>query len=159
MPQFATERRVPFSPEQMFALVADVEKYPEFLPLCESLSVRSRKERDGKTVLIAEMAVGYKAIKESFTTQVFLNPAESAIEAKYLDGPFRYLSNQWKFEPAPGGGAIVRFFIDYEFKNRVLSALMGAMFDRAFRKFAEAFEKRAASIYGTAPGAMSPASA
>ncbi len=152
MPQFSTERRVPYSAEQMFDLVADVEKYPEFLPLCESLSVRTRKEREGKTVLVAEMSVGYKAIREIFTTQVFLNPPEKVIETKYVDGPFRYLSNRWTFTPTAGGGCAIGFFIDYEFKSRVLSALMGAMFDRAFRKFAEAFEKRAGLIYG-APAA------
>ncbi len=148
MPQFRTERRVRFSPDQMFALVADVERYPEFLPLCEALTVRSRRDRDGQTVLVADMAVGYKAIRESFASQVHLKPAEHTIDAKYLDGPFRYLSNHWHFEPAPDGGTIVRFFIDYEFKSRMLGVLMGAMFDRAFRKFAEAFEKRAELIYG-----------
>ena len=138
---------MPYSPEQMFDLVADVGSYPAFLPLCESLAVRTRKEREGKTVLVAEMVVGYKAIRETFTTQVFLNPPEKVIETKYLDGPFRYLSNRWTFTPAPNGGCVIGFFIDYEFKSRVLSALMGAMFDRAFRKFAEAFEKRAGTIY------------
>lgn len=149
MPQFSTERRVPFSPEQMFALVADVEKYPEFLPLCEALEVRSRRERDDKTLLVAAMSIGYKAIRETFATQVLLQPQEHLIDVKYLDGPFRYLTNQWRFEPASAsGGCVVRFFIDYEFKSRVLSMLMGAMFDRAFRKFADAFEKRALKVYG-----------
>lgn len=146
MPQFETRRTVPQSPDQMFALVADVEKYPEFLPLCEALAVRSRKERDGKTLLVADMTVGYKAIHETFTTQVLLNPSERAIDVKYLDGPFRYLDNRWRFNAA-AGGCEVHFFIDYEFKSRVLGALMGSMFDRAFRMFSEAFEKRAASVY------------
>ena len=132
----------------MFALVADVEKYPEFLPLCEALTVRSRKERDGRTMLVADMTVGYKAIRETFTSQVHLKPDENAIDVKYLDGPFRYLSNIWRFEPAEGGGTDVHFFIDYEFKSRILGAVMGAMFDRAFRMFADAFEKRADAIYG-----------
>ena len=148
MPQFETRRQVPHSPEQMYALVADVERYPEFLPLCEGLVVRSRKERDGKELLVADMTVGYKAIRETFTTQVLLNPAEQAIDVKYIDGPFRYLDNRWRFEPVSGGGCSVHFFIDYEFKSRILSAMMGAMFDRAFRLFAEAFEKRADAIYG-----------
>ncbi|PZO79413.1 MAG: ubiquinone-binding protein [Mesorhizobium amorphae] len=150
MPQFRTERRVRFTPDQMFALVADVERYPEFLPLCEALSVRSRRERDGQSVLTAEMTVGYMAIRESFTTQVHLKPAEHAIDASYLDGPFKSLQSQWRFEPLPEGGTLVRFFVDYEFKSRMLGALMGAMFDRAFRKFAEAFESRAEKIYGPA---------
>jgi coenzyme Q-binding protein COQ10 len=147
MPKFEATRRVAHSPEEMFALVADVEKYPEFLPLCESLTVRSRRERDGKTVLVADMSVGYKAIRETFTTQVLLKPEELTIDVKYIDGPFKYLSNIWSFEPA-SDGCFVRFFIDYEFKSRILAAVMGTMFDRAFRMFAEAFEKRADAIYG-----------
>ena len=132
----------------MFALVADVERYPEFLPMCEALTVRSRRERDGVTLLVAEMTVGYKALRETFTSQVVLKPADSRIDVKYVDGPFRYLTNRWRFEPAAGGGAEIHFFIDYEFKSRILGALMGAMFDRAFRMFAEAFEKRADAVYG-----------
>lgn len=147
MPSFESARDVTHAPEQMFALVADVEKYPQFLPLCEALSVRSRKERDGRTILVADMTVGYKAIRETFTSQVLLKPDENVIEVKYLDGPFKYLTNIWRFEPLPDGSR-VHFFIDYEFKSRILGALMGSMFDRAFRMFAEAFEKRADEIYG-----------
>ncbi|MGR6430886.1 type II toxin-antitoxin system RatA family toxin [Rhizobium sp. PAMB 3174] len=147
MPKFETVRSVPHTPDQMFALVADVERYPEFLPLCEALTVRSRKEREGKTLLVADMSIGYKAIRETFTTQVLLKPDEHAIDVKYIDGPFRYLDNRWRFEPEGEGGCQIRFYIDYEFKSRILGAMMGAMFDRAFRMFAEAFEKRAASIY------------
>ena len=150
MPKFDTTRRVAHTPEQMFALVADVEKYPQFLPLCEALTVRSRKSRDGRELLVADMTVGYKAIRETFTSQVHLNPEERVIEVSYLDGPFKYLTNVWRFEPSPGGGANVQFFIDYEFRSRLLGALMGAMFDRAFRMFADAFEKRAVEVYGPA---------
>ncbi len=146
MPQFETRRSVAHSPEKMFDLVADVERYPEFLPLCEALTVRSRKERDGKELLVADMTVGYKAIRETFTTQVLLNPAENLIDVKYIDGPFKYLTNVWRFDPAESG-CEVHFFIDYEFKSRILGALMGSMFDRAFRMFAEAFEMRADKIY------------
>ncbi|TPI14627.1 type II toxin-antitoxin system RatA family toxin [Mesorhizobium sp. B3-1-9] len=147
MPKFEATRRVAHTPQEMFALVADIEAYPQFLPLCESLTVRSRKERDGRTILVADMSIGYKAIRETFTTQVLLNPAEHAIDVKYIDGPFKYLSNIWRFDPA-GGGCEVHFFIDYEFKSRILGAVMGTMFDRAFRMFSEAFEKRADVIYG-----------
>lgn len=147
MPKFEATRRVAHTPEEMFALVADIEKYPQFLPLCEALSIRSRKERDGRTVLVADMTVGYKAIRETFTTQVYLKPDERIIDVKYIDGPFKYLSNVWGFEPA-SDGCFVRFFIDYEFKSRILGAMMGSMFDRAFRMFAEAFEKRADVVYG-----------
>ncbi|NTJ42318.1 type II toxin-antitoxin system RatA family toxin [Agrobacterium larrymoorei] len=147
MPHFETRRPVKHSPQRMYDLVADVEKYPEFLPLCEALSVRSRKERDGKSLLVADMTVGYKAIRETFTTQVLLKPEEHAIDVKYLDGPFKYLDNRWRFEPSPDGGCSVYFYIDYEFKSLILGAVMGSMFDRAFRMFAEAFEARADRIY------------
>jgi coenzyme Q-binding protein COQ10 len=149
MPKFEIRRPVKHSAEKMYALVADIERYPEFLPLCEALAVRSRKERDGKTLLLADMSVGYKAIRETFTTQVLLNPAEQAIDVKYIEGPFKYLDNRWRFEPS-ADGCIVHFFIDYEFKSMILGALMGSMFDRAFRMFAEAFEARADKIYATA---------
>ena len=150
MPKFEATRRVAHTPEEMFALVADIKTYPQFLPLCESLTVRSRKERDGRTILVADMSIGYKAIRETFTTQVLLNPAEHAIDVKYIDGPFKYLSNIWRFDPAEKG-CEVHFFIDYEFKSRILGAVMGTMFDRAFRMFSEAFEKRADVIYGAKP--------
>ena len=149
MPKFEATRRVSHAPEEMFALVADVEKYPQFLPLCEKLEIRSRKERDGRTMLVADMTIGYKAIRETFTTQVLLKPDENAIDVKYIDGPFKYLTNIWRFETAEAG-CDVRFFIDYEFKSRILGAVMGTMFDRAFRMFSEAFEKRADAVYGTA---------
>lgn len=147
MPQYETTRLVRHTPEKMFALVADVERYPAFLPMCEALSVRSRRERDGITLLVADMTVGYKAIRETFTSQVVLKPAENAIDVRYVDGPFKYLSNRWTFEPA-GSGCEIHFFIDYEFKSRILGAVVGAMFERAFRMFAEAFEKRADEVYG-----------
>ena len=131
MPQFETIKHVTHPPHEMFALVADVEKYPEFLPLCEALTVRSRKEREGRTVLVADMTVGYKAIRETFTSQVHLKPDENAIDVKYLDGPFRYLSNIWRFDAAADGGTDIHFFIDYEFKSRILGAMMGAMFDQS----------------------------
>jgi coenzyme Q-binding protein COQ10 len=147
MPKFETTRRVRHSPDQMFSLVADVERYPEFLPLCEGLTVRSRRERDGATLLVADMTVGYKAIRETFVTQVLLKPEERRIEVQYVEGPFRHLENRWRFLPAPDGCDVV-FFIEYEFRSRMLGALMGTMFERAFRMFAEAFEKRADAIYG-----------
>jgi coenzyme Q-binding protein COQ10 len=149
VPKFDVRRRVKHGPAEMFALVADVEKYPEFLPLCEALTVRSRKERDGRIVLVADMTVGYKAIRETFTTQVFLDPEARVIDVKYIDGPFKYLANQWAFDAAPDGGCDIRFSIDYEFKSRILGVMMGAMFDRAFRMFAEAFERRADAVYGS----------
>ncbi len=149
MPSFRVTRRVRHTAQQMYDLVADVERYPEFLPLCESLRVIRRQDRpEGGEVLVAEMGVGYKAIRERFTTRVTLDPAAHRIVAEYIDGPFRHLENRWTFKDAEGGGCDVDFFITYEFKSRTLGLLMGTMFDRAFRKFTDAFEGRAARIYG-----------
>ena len=131
----------------MFDLVADVERYPEFLPLCESLTVLSREPRPPDTVLNARMGVGYKAIRETFTSRVTLRPDDLAILVEYLDGPFRRLENRWRFLPAPGGSDI-DFYVDYEFRSPLLAILMGAMFDKAFRQFASAFEERARKTYG-----------
>ena len=147
MAEHSETRFLPYSADLMYAVVADVERYPEFLPLCEALTIRSRKERDGKSLLVADMTVGYKAIRETFTTQVLLNKAERAIDVKYIDGPFKYLDNRWRFAPSENGGCSIDFFIDYEFKSRILGALMGSMFDRAFRMFTDAFETRANKIY------------
>jgi coenzyme Q-binding protein COQ10 len=132
----------------MFDLVADVESYPQFLPMCEALAVKSRRERDGKTLLVADMTVGYKLIRETFTSQVLLDRADLVIDTKYLDGPFRYLKNRWYFEADSEGTCKVHFNIDYEFKSRMLGMVMGSMFDIAFRKFSQAFEERADKIYG-----------
>jgi len=148
MPSFETKTRVPYSPRQMYDLVADVERYPEFLPLCQALRVRSREQNDeGQVVLVADMTVAYKVINETFTSEVRLDPARPAVDVSYLDGPFHHLENRWLFRPLPGGSEI-DFFISYEFRSRLLGVVMGAMFDQAFRRFAEAFEARARQVYG-----------
>ncbi|NEU11916.1 type II toxin-antitoxin system RatA family toxin [Methylobacterium sp. BTF04] len=151
MPSFRIDRAVRHSPQQMYDLVADVERYPEFLPLCESLRVLRRQTgEDGVEVLVAEMGVGYKAIRERFTTRVTLDRANMKIVAEYIDGPFRHLENRWLFKEGADGGCTIDFFITYEFKSRTLGLLMGSMFDRAFRKFTDAFEARAGRVYGAA---------
>lgn len=139
----------------MFDLVADVEQYPQFLPMCTGLTVRERRtDPQGREVIVAVMSVGYKAIRESFTSRVTLDRANLKILVEYVDGPFRYLENVWIFRDRETGssahGAEVEFFIDYEFKSRMLGVLMGGLFDTAFRKFAEAFERRADLVYGRA---------
>ncbi|WP_336742575.1 type II toxin-antitoxin system RatA family toxin [Aureimonas altamirensis] len=151
MPKFESTRIVTFTPRQMFDLVADVERYPEFVPLCERLTIRTRREREGTTLLVADMTVAYKMIRESFATQVLLDPDKRQIDVEYIDGPFRFLRNQWRFEDDPKGCRVV-FFIEYEFKSRALGMVMGSMFDYAFRRFAVAFEERAAKVYA-APAA------
>lgn len=153
MQSFRDERRVRHTPQQMFDLVADVEKYPQFVPLCEELRILRRMptQADGTDVILAVMSVGYKAIRESFTTRVKLDKANLMVDVDYVDGPFRVLDNVWRFKPAgtrPEDGTLVEFSISYEFKSFALGLLMGSMFDRAFRKFAAAFEARADTVYG-----------
>ena len=152
MPLFRVERRVGHTAAEMFDLVADVERYPEFVPLCKALKVRSRSsEGDGRETLTADMTVGYKLIRETFTSRVTLDKPNLKVRVEYIDGPFSRLENVWTFRDEPGGdGSRVSFFIDYEFKSRTLGALMGSMFDAAFRKFASAFERRADAVYGRA---------
>lgn len=149
MPKFETTRRVPYSARQMYEIVADVEAYPQFLPLCEGLRVESRQTDGDKTTIIATMSVGYKTIKESFRTRVTLMPGDLSILVEYLDGPFSRLVNRWRFQQA-GAGSDVHFYIDYEFRSIMLGMLMGALFDKAFRRFSEAFEERARQVYGPA---------
>jgi coenzyme Q-binding protein COQ10 len=132
----------------MFDVVADVERYPEFLPLCEGLEIESRTNGQEKSVLVATMTVGYGALHETFTSRVTLEPSLPAIGAATVSGPFRHLDNRWRFLPAPGG-AEIEFFIDYEFRSRLNGLLVGALFDNAIRRYAEAFEARAHVVYGT----------
>lgn len=148
MPSFERIHSVNYSANNMYALVADVEKYPEFLPMCERLIVQSRREKKGRELLMASMSIGYKSIQETFTTKVMLHEDARTIEAQYIDGPFKYLDNRWRFEETSANTCNIVFFIDYEFKSKVLGALMGSMFDRAFNKYVEAFEARAAQVYG-----------
>jgi len=148
MPQFSTKRRVQHPARDMFGLVADVEKYPQFVPLCSALKVRSRAEKDSVTILVADMTVAYKIIRETFTSRVTLDRPNLKILVEYLNGPFKRMQNRWTFHPVGEDICDIEFFIDYEFRSRTLAALMGAMFDAAFRRFAVAFEKRADEIYG-----------
>jgi coenzyme Q-binding protein COQ10 len=153
MPQFSSKRRVQHSAPQMFDLVADVERYPEFVPLCRSLKIRQRTPKpDGTEIVIADMTVAFKLVREGFTSRVTLDRANRKILVEYLEGPFSNLENRWWFEPKPDDGCDVGFFLSYEFKSRMLAVLMGTMFDTAFQRFAAAFEKRADVVYGK-PGA------
>jgi coenzyme Q-binding protein COQ10 len=150
MPQLQTTRRVSHSAADMFALVADVERYPEFVPLCEALKVRRRvASGEGVDVLTANMTVAYKFLRESFASRVTLDRLRLRIAVEYLEGPFSKLDNRWHFKPLAENACEVQFFIAYEFRSRALAMLMGAMFDAAFRRFAEAFERRADEVYGT----------
>jgi len=149
MPRFSSKRRVNHSASQMFDLVADVERYPEFVPLCGALKVRQRTAKpDGTEVLVADMTVSFKLVRESFTSRVTLDRANLKILVEYLQGPFSNLENRWTFEPKSESACDVGFFLTYEFKSRMLGMLMGSMFDAAFARFSAAFEKRADAIYG-----------
>jgi coenzyme Q-binding protein COQ10 len=162
MPQFSTRRRVKHSAAEMFDLVADIERYPEFVPLCRTMRVIRRTQFVDREVVVAEMTVAYKLIRESFTSRVTLDRANQTILVEYLDGPFSRMENRWTFCPLDGradsaaavqDACIVEFFISYEFRSRALGLLMGAMFDTAFRRFASAFERRADAVFGPGPAA------
>lgn len=157
MPSFHTSRRVAHKASDMFALVADVEQYPKFVPLCQDLRVlRRAQDGAGETTLTARMTVAYKFFTESFTCRVALKPGGHTIVVDYLDGPFRTLHNRWTFTPLSETESQIGFDLDYEFKSRALQLLMGAVFDRAFRTFADAFEARADAVYGKRQAASAP---
>ena len=149
MPRFNSKRLVKHSAPQMFDLVADVERYPEFVPLCSSLKVRQRTAQpDGTEIVICDMTVSFKLVREAFTSRVTLDRANLKILVEYLRGPFSNLENRWTFEAKSETSCDVGFYLSYEFKSRMLAMLMGTMFDTAFQRFAAAFEKRADVIYG-----------
>jgi coenzyme Q-binding protein COQ10 len=150
MMHFRTTRRVAHSADNMFALVADVEQYPAFVPLCERLVLKEREQHEAGDVLVAEMTVAYRFLRESFVTRVTLRPDQRHILVEYVDGPFRFLENRWSFTPVGTHSCEIGFDLAYEFRSRALQMLMGQMFDRAFRKFVGAFEARADHIYGKA---------
>lgn len=150
MHRFSTKHRVGHSAQNMFALVADVERYPEFVPLCEQLRVKTRDgQPDGTETLIAAMTVAYKMFHETFTTRVLLDPGAHRILVEYIDGPFRHLENRWHFAPVAENCCDIDFRVEYEFASRAMQLLTGSVFDKAFRKFVDAFECRADQIYGT----------
>jgi coenzyme Q-binding protein COQ10 len=155
MPKFNSRRRVDHSAAQMFDLVADVERYPEFVPLCSALKMRQRTPKpDGTEIVICEMTVSFKLVRETFVTRVTLDRANLKILVEYLQGPFSNLENRWSFEPKSDTSSEVGFYLAYEFKSQMLAMLMGTMFDTAFQRFAAAFEKRADAVYGR-PGIAS----
>jgi len=147
MPSHKEERFLPFKPEQLFDLVADIERYPEFLPWC----VGARINRREGNVVYADLMVGFKMLREKFTSKVTLMRADR-IEVEYLDGPFRYLKNQWLFLPKDDG-CVIDFYIDFEFRSRVLRKIMQPLFHEAVRRMVSAFETRARALYGEPEGA------
>jgi coenzyme Q-binding protein COQ10 len=142
MPTHAEKRHLPFTPQQLYDLVADVERYPAFLPWCIAVRIRRREGN----VVWADMVVGFKMIRERFLSQAILS--EGRIDVVYAEGPFKYLNNHWIFQPAADGGTVIDFYIDFEFRSKVLQTLMGALFNEAVRLMVGAFEKRARQLYG-----------
>jgi coenzyme Q-binding protein COQ10 len=148
MPKHSETRALPYSPEQMFDLVADVGRYGEFLPWVSAVRVRSNSD----TQMVADLIVGFKGLRESFTSRVE-KQRPGHIRVDYLEGPLKHLNNDWKFRPDGKGGCLVDFCVDFAFKNRVFEMLAGQVFDRALRKMINAFEERAARLYGDSAGA------
>jgi coenzyme Q-binding protein COQ10 len=142
MPTHAEHKPVPYTAEQMFDLVADVGRYHEFLPWCVASKVRTRTE----TELVADLTIGFGPFRESFTSRVALDKPKT-VQVKYENGPFRYLNNQWGFTPTPGG-CRVDFFVDFEFRSRLLQTAIGAVFNQAVAAMVSAFLRRARTIYG-----------
>jgi coenzyme Q-binding protein COQ10 len=146
MPTHAERQIVPYTPEQLFDLVADVGSYPRFLPWCVAARVRSRTD----TQLLADLTIGFGPFRESFCSRVTLDRPHRVV-VKYENGPFRYLNNQWNFSPhgtGAGAGAEVAFFVDFEFRSRILQAAIGVVFNEAVRRMVNAFLKRARDVYG-----------
>jgi coenzyme Q-binding protein COQ10 len=145
MPTHAERQVVPYAPEQLFDLVADVGSYPKFLPWCVGARVRSRTD----TQLLADLTIGFGPFRENFTSRVTLDRPNRVV-VKYENGPFRYLNNQWNFSPR-GSGAEVAFFVEFEFRSRILQAAIGVVFNEAVRRMVNAFLKRARDVYGPPP--------
>jgi len=143
MPTHAEQRVVPFTPEQLFDLIADIQRYPEFLPWCVGARIR---KRDGNRI-VADLVIGYKLIRERFTSTVTLSPEQNRIDVEYTDGPFKYLNNHWVFEPHPDG-CLIDFYVDFEFRSKMLQKIIEVFFNEAVRRMVGAFEDRAHDLYG-----------
>ena len=143
MPRHEERRVLPYAPAQLYALVADIEKYPEFLPWCVAARIRQR----GEELVVADLVIGFKMFRERFTSRVALNKPDR-IDVSYADGPFKRLVNHWVFNPHPVGCEL-DFFVDFEFRSRLLDRLIGVLFDEAVRRMVQAFEGRARALYGT----------
>ncbi len=145
---------MPYSADEMYALVADVESYAEFLPWCAASRVRDRRKTETGEVLEVDLVVSFRVFRESFGSRVTLQPEQHRIDVEYLEGPFRYLNNHWHFEPISKTECEADFFVDFEFRSRLLQSLIGVVFNEAMRRIVRAFEQRAEALYGkrTLPG-------
>jgi coenzyme Q-binding protein COQ10 len=143
MPTHAEKKLLPYSQEQLFDLVADIERYPEFLPWCVGARIR---ERNGNEI-VGDLLIGYKMVRERFTSRVVLN-RPGRIDVSYSEGPFKYLTNHWTFIPQPDGGCLIDFYVDFEFRSKMLQKIMGMFFNEAVKRMVGAFETRAHQLYG-----------
>jgi coenzyme Q-binding protein COQ10 len=146
MPTHAEKRIMPYTAQQMYDLIADVDVYPEFLPWCSAVRVNKRTVKQGAEVIEADMVISFKVFRERFGSRVTLTPDTQKIDVEYLDGPFKYLNNHWQFVDCDGG-CEVDFFVDFEFKSKILQTIIGVVFGEAMKKIVGAFEDRAKSLY------------
>lgn len=150
MPKHSETRRLEWRADQMFDLVADVQRYGEFLPWVSAVRVRSNSDSE----MLADLVVGFKGLRENFTSRV-RKTRPTSIQVDYVDGPLKFLRNEWRFADAPGGGCTVEFSVDFAFKSRIFETLAGQVFERALNKMTDAFVTRAKTLYGSAPGISS----
>ncbi|MGR3572773.1 type II toxin-antitoxin system RatA family toxin [Brevirhabdus sp.] len=147
MPTHSETRKLPYSAQQMYDLVADIQSYPEFLPWCVAARIRSQRFEQEAEVIEADLVISFKVFREKFGSRVTLFPEQMKIDTEYLDGPFRYMKSNWAFRDV-SGGCEVDFFVDFEFRNRVLQGVIGVVFNEAMQRVVRAFERRAAALYG-----------
>ncbi|QDY69044.1 type II toxin-antitoxin system RatA family toxin [Qingshengfaniella alkalisoli] len=148
MPRHAEKKQLPYKAQDMYDLVADVESYPGFLPWCAAARIRAREDKGDHELVTADLVISFKVFRERFGSRVELHPDQNFIDTEYLDGPFRYLKSRWKFEDLPDGGCEIDFFVDFEFKNRMLQGVIGVVFNEAMHRIVRAFESRAKELYG-----------
>ncbi|WP_099823579.1 type II toxin-antitoxin system RatA family toxin [Oceaniglobus indicus] len=148
MPTHHETRKLPYTAQQMYDLVADVGRYPEFLPWCSAARVRETHPIDGGTVMEADLVISFKVFRERFASRVTLWPDDMKIDTEYLDGPFKHMISKWAFRDLDGKGCEVEFFVDFEFRNRILQKAAGVFFNEAMQRIVRAFERRATQLYG-----------
>lgn len=148
MPRHAEKRTMPYSAQEMYDLVADVGRYPEFLPWNAAARIRSRTDAGDHEVMEADLVISFKVFRERFGSRVVLWPERHRIDTEYLDGPFRHMKSSWQFSDRAGGGCEVDFFVDFEFRNAILQRVIGVVFNEAMQRIVRAFEARARELYG-----------
>ena len=154
MPRHTEKRVLPYQADQMYALVADVASYPEFLPWCAAARIRSRQKTGAVEVVEADLVISFKVFRERFGSRVSLHDQDRFIDTEYLDGPFKFLKSRWSFHPLAEGGCEVDFFVDFEFRSALLQRIIGVVFNEAMHRIVRAFERRAGALYG-APSEIS----